>query len=85
MAEVVYFLCAVTSALCSVTLFCAYRRNRVRLLLWSSLCFFGFVLNNLLLFLDVIILPEVDLSTWRILPAFVGIVILIYGLIWDSP
>ena len=49
MAEPIYFLCGVTSVACAVLLFRAFARTGVRLLLWSSLCFLGLALNNLIL------------------------------------
>ncbi len=83
MAKAVYLLCALTSLVCAVLLFRAYRGSRSRLLLWSSLCFVGFALNNGMLVVDRIVLPDVDLSLWRQIPAFVGIALLLYGLVWD--
>lgn len=80
----VYVLCASTSALCAVLLLRGYARSRVRLLLWSGLCFVGLAINNTLLFVDVRILPETDLSIVRTVPAVVGIAILIYGLVWET-
>lgn len=80
----VYVLCALTSIACAVLLLRGYARSRVRLLLWSGLCFVGLALNNVLLFVDVRVLPETDLSLVRTLPAIAGIVILIYGLIWET-
>lgn len=83
MAETVYALCALTSLLCAVLLFRGYRRNGTRLLLWSSACFLGFFLNNLLLLVDVNV-PLEDLSIWRSLPALAGTLVLVYGLIWET-
>lgn len=80
----VYVLCAFTSIACAVLLLRGYARSRVRLLLWSGLCFAGLALNNVLLFVDVRVLPETDLSLVRTLPAVAGIAILIYGLIWET-
>jgi hypothetical protein len=85
MADVVYILCALTSLTCTVLLLRSYARRPVRLLLWSGLCFLGLTLNNILLVIDLTVLPEVDLSLLRSLPALVGIGLLIYGLVWDSP
>jgi Family of unknown function (DUF5985) len=79
----IYLLCAATSLACSGLLLRGYRRNRVRLLLWSSVCFAGLALENILLFVDVIVIPGVDLSLWRSVPAVAGLMILLYGLIWD--
>ena len=82
----VYLLCALTSVLCAVLLTRSYLRSRTRLLLWSALCFLGLALNNVLLFIDLVILPvEVDLSIVRTLPAVFGFGILIWGFVWDSP
>ncbi len=84
MATFVYALCALTSLLCALLLARGYRATRARLLLWSSLCFAGLALNNVLLFIDMRVVPYMDLSAWRSLPALAGLVILIYGLIWDA-
>jgi len=84
MADAVYLLCAVTSLACAVLLLRGYVRSRVRLLLWSSLCFVGLALNNVLLVLDLIVLPESDLSLLRNLPALVGLALLVFGLIWEA-
>ena len=80
----VYVLCALTSITCAVLLLRGYARSRVRLLLWSGLCFAGLALNNVLLFIDVRVLPETDLSLVRTLPAVAGIAVLIYGMVWET-
>ena len=84
MAETVYILCLLTSATCAYLLLKSYRATRTRLLLWSSLCFVGLALNNMLLFADLVIVPTVDLSVWRNLSALVALSILVFGLVWDS-
>lgn len=84
MAETVYLLCAATSAACAVLLLRAHHRTGTRLLLWSGLCFVGLALNNAMLVVDLILVPEVDLSTWRLLPAVAGVAVLLYGLVWES-
>jgi hypothetical protein len=84
MADAVYLLCAVTSLACAGLLLRGYVRSRVRLLLWSSLCFVGLALNNVLLVVDFIILPERDLSLLRNLPALVGLALLIFGLVREA-
>jgi hypothetical protein len=84
MADAVYLLCAVTSLACAGLLLRGYARSRVRLLLWSSLCFVGLALNNVLLVVDFIILPERDLSLLRNLPALVGLALLVFGLVWEA-
>lgn len=84
MASVVYALCALTSGLCAVLLGRAYRASRARLLLWSCLAFAGLTLNNLVLFIDLIVIPTVDLGLYRSLLAAVSVMLLLLGLIWDS-
>ncbi len=84
MANVVYILCAVTSISCAVLLLRSYRKSRVRMLLWSGLCFSFLALNNIVLVIDLTVLPEVDLSTIRSLPTIIGLGLLLYGFIWDE-
>lgn len=84
MANAVYVLCMLTSAVCAVLLVRGYRATRVRLLLWSALCFAGLAINNVLLFVDVRVLPATDLSIVRTIPAIAGILLLLYGLIWET-
>ena len=84
MAILVYVLCALTSLGCAVLLWRGWQRSRARLLLWSALCFAGFFLNNLMLVIDSRFVPETDLSVWRTLPAAAGLIVLVYGLVWDS-
>lgn len=84
MREAVYILCAITSLACALLLLRGYMRSGVRLLLWSALCFAGLTLDNLVLYIDVFVVPDIDLSVWRKLPGLMGIAILVFGLIWDS-
>ena len=82
MANLVYALCAITSLSCAALLLRGYVRSRARLLLWSGLCFVGLFINNALLVVDAHI--AFDLSVMRSLPAVFGIMLLLYGLVWDS-
>lgn len=84
MAETVYLLCAGMSVTCAALLLRGYRRQRTRLLLWSSLCFVLLALNNTLLFVDLIVVTSVDLSLWRGSTAVAGVSVLLFGLIWES-
>ncbi len=80
----VLLLCAATSGACALLLLRAHRRSRQRMLFWSSCCFIGLTLNNLLLIVDERVMPDVDLSLVRSLPALVGVALLLYGFIWDA-
>jgi hypothetical protein len=84
MAEAIYVLCALTSAACALLLLRAFARTRVRLLLWSALCFVGLTGNNVLLFADLVMWPESDLSLVRGLAAMLALAVLVYGLVTDS-
>jgi hypothetical protein len=84
MSLLVYALCALTSLACAVLLLRGYRLSGSRLLLWSGLCFACFFLNNVVLIVDVRVLPEQDLSILRSLPSLVGIALLVFGLVWES-
>ncbi len=84
MATAVYVLCALASLACAWLLARSYTRSRVRLLLWSAVCFTGLALNNVILFIDKVVAPDVDLSAWRLVPAAAGLAALVYGLIWEA-
>lgn len=84
MAEVVYVLCALASIACAALLLRGYLANRTRLLFWSSLCFFGLAINNVLLFVDLVLIPDVDLALVRAAVAVAALMVLILGLIWES-
>jgi hypothetical protein len=84
MPETVYLLCALTSLMCAVALLRSYRRNRTRLLLWSSLCFTGLALNNALLVVDLVVLPAIDLSVVRAALSAASMLTLVVGIAWDA-
>jgi len=83
-AKIVYVLCALTSVACAALLVRGYVKSRVKLLLWSSLCFVGLALNNVMLVVDRVLFPSEDLSVVRAIPGAAGLLILLFGLIWDS-
>ena len=84
MAEIVYTLCTLMALLCSYLLLRGYYQNRYKLLLWGGLCFLGLTLNNAALIIDKLVFPTHDLFTWRLMLALGAMVVLLYGLIWDS-
>lgn len=84
MGAAVYILSAMTSLACAVLLLRGYSRGKRRLLLWSGLCFTGLAISNILIFLDLTIIPHVDLYRWRLGTAAVAMALLLYGLIWES-
>ncbi|MGH9679804.1 MAG: DUF5985 family protein [Candidatus Acidiferrales bacterium] len=80
----VYLLGTLISLLAAVLLVRGYVRTRKRLLLWSGVCFAGLTLSNLLVFLDLVIVPQVDLYFWRLGSAAISLACMLYGLIWES-
>jgi hypothetical protein len=84
MAEMVYVMCGLTSVFCAGLLVRSFRAQRTRLLLWSSLCFVGLALNSSLLVVDLMIVPDLDLSAARASVAAVAVSLLLAGLIWES-
>ncbi len=84
MAAIIYLLCTLTCLACFALLVRAWRSSRSRLLFWSALCFAGLSLNNFLLVIDRLVLPSVDLTTWRLLTALAAVLLLVYGLVWEE-
>jgi hypothetical protein len=85
MATIVYVLCAATSTLCAGLLARSWLASRVRLLLWSALCFAGLAVNNLLLFTDKVIAGNAaDLSVARSVSALIAVCVLLFGLVWET-
>ncbi len=84
MATAVYVLCALTSLACAVLLLRAWRATRQRLLLWSALCFLFLAVNNVLLPIDLLVVPDVDLSLLRTGSACAGFAVLLLGLVWET-
>lgn len=84
MAPAVYLLGVAVTLGCAVLLVRAYASVRKRLLLWSAVCFVGLAISNLLVFIDLIVLPNVDLYRWRLITATAAMLMLVFGLIWDG-
>jgi hypothetical protein len=84
MDKLIYGLCALTALSCAVLLLRSYARGRVRLLLWSGLCFVGLTANNILLIVDRLLFTAVDMSIWRLSVALVAMLLLVVGLVLES-
>jgi hypothetical protein len=80
---IVYVLCLLTSTLSAGLLLNAFRRRRQNLLLWSALCFCLLAVNNLLVIIDLLLLPNIDLSLARSLTALAAGCVLLYGFVWE--
>jgi hypothetical protein len=84
MGEIVYFLCAATSLLCTVLLSIRYHKSRVNLLFWCAAGFFAFTVTNILLFIDLAVVIDRDLSIWRNIVTLLGVSVMVYGLITEA-
>ena len=79
----VYLLCLITSVTCAYLLLRSWVQTRSKLLLWSTLCFALLAINNFLVVVDLLVLPQTDLVPLRQLAALAAIGALIYGFIWE--
>ena len=84
MAAIIYSLCALTSLICAVLLLRGFRQSRMHLLLWSGLCFALLTVSNVILVLDRIVFPDVDLALPRLVVALAAHLLLIFGLVWEG-
>jgi hypothetical protein len=80
----IYLMCVATSLLCAYLLARAYRRSRTKLLIWSALCFALLAANNLVLAVDILLLPTIDLTVIRLATSLAAISVLLFGFVWES-
>jgi hypothetical protein len=79
----VYILCFLTSGACAYLLVRNYKRTGARLLMWSALCFGLLALNNAVLFVDALLVPNIDLAILRLGLSLAAVSVLLVGFIWD--
>lgn len=84
MGPIIYILCALTSLGAATLLWRGYQRTRQRLLYWSALCFAILAISNGLLILDLVLLPDVYLLPWRSGVSQVALLVLLFGLVFES-
>ena len=80
---IVYLLCLLTSSVCAWLLIRGYSHTRTRLLLWSATCFALLAANNLVVVIDILAVPSVDLRLLRLTFSLAAVAILLFGFIWD--
>ncbi|MEX2176697.1 MAG: DUF5985 family protein [Pirellulaceae bacterium] len=84
MPEATYIICTITSLASAIMLWRSTQAPRNRLLIWGAVFFFGMALNNVLLFVDKVLLPN---QAWSSVPPNIvmlaSVSALIYGLIWE--
>lgn len=85
LAKLVYLLGAIVTVTCAILLLRGYARSRSRLLLWSGLCFAGLTVSNVFLFVDLVLLgADFSLYMWRLSTAAGAMLLLVYGLVFES-
>ena len=81
MGEAIYILAALTCLVCTVLLLRRWAETRTGLLFWSGICFLTLTAANVLLFVDRILVPAIDLAPYRNAVTLLAIVFMLYGLI----
>lgn len=84
MAASVYLLCSVSCLVCVVLLWRTYRSSSSRFVFWSLLCFAGLTVSNALLFVDLVLVPQIDLLVYRQLVTFMSVAAMMWGFMWDT-
>jgi hypothetical protein len=84
MQSAVNILGTITVGLCALLLLRAYFKLQTRLLLWSGFCFIGLTLSNALLLVDLAVVPDINLYRWRLAVAAGSVLLLLYGLVFES-
>lgn len=80
---VVYSLCFLTGAFCAFLLARSYARTGMRLLLWSALCFGFLAANSFVVIIDLLVIPDMNLTVVRNMLSLAGVGVLLFGFIWD--
>lgn len=83
-AAATYLLCACTSLACAVLLVRSWLASGSRLLFWSSTCFAVLGLNNIILVVDKLVLPQIDLTLARLSTELIAMMLLLFGMIWEE-
>lgn len=79
----IYLLCFATSSACAWLLARSYARTHARLLFWSACCFSLLAVNNLIVVLDLLVLPDRNFSLARLATSLTAVGVLLFGFIWD--
>ena len=76
-------LAVLTCAACTAVLFYKHAGTGSRFLFWTGICFTFLTLNNVLLFLDLVVLEQ-DLRVWRHATALPALVAMTVGLLAEA-
>lgn len=84
MLQSVYWICSIVSIGCAVLLLRSYLRSRQRLLFWACGFFVCFAISNVILVMDLVLFPQIELIMYRNGFTLAGVILLLYGLIWET-
>jgi hypothetical protein len=79
-AEAIYLSCGAISLVAAILLLRYYRARRTRLLLWSCVAFVGMAISNVLVYVDLGLLPDLDLAMSRTAAGAISMLVLAYAL-----
>jgi hypothetical protein len=74
----------VASLACAFLMIRSYLRSRTRLLLWSGVAFVFLTVENVLLFCDMVVVPQFDLRAIRAFAGLLGVSLLLCSLIVEN-
>jgi hypothetical protein len=84
MPGLVYLLGAAISLASGLLLLRGAATRGGGLLLWSSVCFFGMAVNNVLMYFNFVVFADVNLDIWPHVASLVSVIILNVALIWHA-
>lgn len=79
--DLVYLLCFLASALCAGMLIRQRMHNPSPVLSWAAACFVFLALSNLVVVLDQLVYPDIDLRTVRLVLTLLAVCVLLFGFI----
>ncbi|HET7843005.1 MAG TPA: DUF5985 family protein [Xanthomonadales bacterium] len=80
----VYTLCAITASVTATMLLRAWRSTGTAMLFWSGLCFVGLAMSNVVVLVDLLLVPQLDLRWLRSSTGLLAVSLLIYGLLLED-
>lgn len=84
MSAALYIFTSLITLVCAVLLLRAYFRVRRNLLLWSGLCFLVLTVDYLLVWADLVLIPDSEWYTSRLVTTTIAMVLLLVGLVWEG-
>lgn len=80
----IYLLCLLTALACCLLLLRGYGRSRTRLLLWSAICFGFLALHAVVVTVELLVFPGINLQVLRHAASLLAAGSLAFGLVWEA-